>query len=67
MSITKKKKKKSDPSSMSTVLNNYFTSTAKKIKSNIKFSIKHFSDYLHSVNPNTSFIILTEKLKYLFQ
>ena len=65
MSITKKKKKKKipDPSSMRIALNNYFTFTAQKIKSNIKYSAKHYSDYLHSVNKNNLFIAPTEKVK----
>ena len=35
-----------DPTAMSNVLNNYFTFIAKKTNSNIKFSPKHYKDYL---------------------
>ena len=35
-----------DPTAMSNVLNNYFTFIAKKTNTNIKFSPKHYKDYL---------------------
>ena len=47
-----------DPTAMSNVFNNYFTSIVKKINSNIKFSPKHYTDYLSYSNTNTSFLTL---------
>ena len=38
-----------DPTTMSNVFNSYFTSTAEKTKSNIKFLPKHCSDYLSNI------------------
>ena len=40
---------------------NYFTSIAKKINSNIKFSPKHYTDYLSYSNTNTFFLTPTDK------
>ena len=50
-----------DPTAMSNVFNNYFTSIAEKIKSNIKFSSKHYTDQLSSTNTNTFFLTPTDK------
>ena len=50
-----------DPTTMSNVFNNYFTSIAEKTKLNIKFSPKHYTDYLSSTNTNTFFLIPTDK------
>ena len=41
-----------DPTAMSNVFNNYFTSTAMETNSNIKFSPKHYTDYLFSDLPD---------------
>ena len=49
-----------DPTAMSSVFNNYFTSIAEKTKSNIKFSPKPYTDYLSNTNPNT-FFLTTDK------
>ena len=46
---------------MSNVFNNYFTSIAKKTNSNIKFSPKHYTDYLSYSNTNTFFLTPTDK------
>ena len=46
---------------MSNVINNCFTSIAEKTKSNIKFSPKHYTDYLFSTNTNTFFVTPTDK------
>ena len=40
---------------------NYFTSIAKKTNSNIKFSQKHYTDYLSYSNTDTFFLTPTEK------
>ena len=50
---------------MSNVFNNYFTSTAEKTKSNIKFLPKH-TDYLFSTNTNTFFLTPTDKNEISF-
>ena len=50
---------------MSNVFNNYFTSIAEKTKSNIKFSRKHYTDYLSSTNTNT-FLTPTDKNEISF-
>ena len=50
-----------DPTAMSNVFNNYFTSIAKKTNSNIKFSPKHYTDYLSYSNTNTFFLTPTDK------
>ena len=43
------------------VFNNYFTYIAKKTNSNIKFSPKHYTDYLSYLNTNTFFLTPTDK------
>ena len=53
-----------DPTTMSNVFNNYFTSIAEKTKSNIKFSPKH-TDYLSNTNTNT-FLTPTDKNEISF-
>ena len=53
-----------DPTAMSNVFNNHFTSIAEKTKSNIKFSCKHYTDYLSNKNTNVFFLTPTEKTKY---
>ena len=55
-----------DPTAMSNVFNNYFTSTAKKTNSNIKFSPKHYTDYLSYTNTNTFFLTPTDKNEISF-
>ena len=55
-----------DPTTMSNVLNNYFFSIAEKTKSNIKFSPKHYTDYLSSTNTNTFFLTPTDKTEISF-
>ena len=55
-----------DPSTMSNVFNNYFTSIAEKAKSNIKFSPKHYTDYPSSPNTNTFFSTPTDKIEISF-
>ena len=45
-----------DPTAMSNVFNNYFTSIAKKTNSNIKFSPKHYTDYLSYTNKKNLFL-----------
>ena len=40
---------------MSNAFNNYFASVAEETKSNIKFSPKHYADYLSHVNTNIFF------------
>ena len=50
-----------DPAAMSNVFNNYFTSIVKKTNSNIKFSPKHYTDYLFYSNTNTFFLTPIEK------
>ena len=46
---------------MSNVFNNFFTSIAGKTKSNIKFSSKHYTDYLSNTNTNAFFLSLPDK------
>ena len=55
-----------DPTAMSNVFNNYFTSIAKKKDSNIKFSPKHYTDYLSYTNKNTFFFTQTDKNEIFF-
>ena len=50
-----------DPTAMSNVFNNYFTSIAKKTNSNIKFLPKHYTDYLFYSTTNTFFLTATDK------
>ena len=45
-----------DPKAMNNVFNNYFTTIDKKTNSNIKFSPKHYIDYLSYTNTNTFFL-----------
>ena len=44
-----------DPTAMSNVFNNIFISISKKTNSNIKYSPKHYTDYLSYANTNTFF------------
>ena len=55
-----------DPTAMSNVFNNYFTSIAKKTNSNVKFSTKHYTDYLSYTNTNTFFLTPTDKNEISF-
>ena len=55
-----------DPKSVSNVFNNYFTSIAEKIKPNIKFSPKHFADYLSNTNTNAFFLTPNKKNEIYF-
>ena len=55
-----------DPTTMSNVFNNYFTSIAGKTKSSIKFSPKKYADYLSNTNTNTIFLTPTDKNKISF-
>ena len=50
-----------DPTAMSNVFNDYFTSIAEKRKSNIKFSPKHYADYLSNTKTNMLFLTPTDK------
>ena len=50
-----------DPTAMSNVFNNYFTSIAKKTNSNIEFSPEHYKEYLSYSNTNTFFLTPTDK------
>ena len=50
-----------DPTAMSSVFNNYFTSIAEKTKSNIKVAPKHYADYLSNTDPNTFFLTPTDE------
>ena len=49
------------PTALSNVFDNYFTSIAKQTNSNIKFSRKHYRDYLSYTNTNTFFLTPTDK------
>ena len=51
---------------MSNVSNKYFFSVAEKTKSSIKFSPKHYLDYLSNTNTNAFFITPTEKNETTF-
>ena len=55
-----------DPTAMSNVFNNYFTSIAKKTNSNIKFSPKHYTGYLSCQKANTFFLTPTDKNEIYF-
>ena len=55
-----------DPTAMSDVFNNYFTSIAKKTNSNIKFSPKHYTDYISYISTNTFFLTSTDKNEISF-
>ena len=51
-----------DQTAMSNFFNNYSTFIAEKIKkSNIKFSTKHYTDYLSHINKNTLSLTQTNK------
>ena len=50
-----------DPTAMSNVFNNYFTSIAEKTKSNVEFSPKHYTDYQSNANTKTFFLTPTNK------
>ena len=55
-----------DPTAMSNVFDNYFTSIVKKTNSNIKFSPKHYTDYYHKLQTQIPFSLLQlTKMKYL--
>ena len=56
-----------DPTAMSNVFNNYFTSIAEKTKSNIKFSPKHYTDHLSNTNTNTFILTPTDKNEISFK
>ena len=51
---------------MGNVFNNYFLSIAKKTNSNIKFSPKHYTDYLSYTDASTFFLTPTDKNKISF-
>ena len=55
-----------DPAAMSNIFNDNFTSIAKKTNSNIKFSPRHYSDYLSHTNTNTFFLTPTDKNEISF-
>ena len=65
-SIEFNKRTITDPTAMSNVFNNYFTSTAEKTKSNIKFSPKYYTAYLSNTNTNLFFLTPTEKNQISF-
>ena len=56
----------SDPTAISNVFNNYFTSIAKKTKSNIIFSPKLYTDYLSNANTKTFFLTPTDQNEISF-
>ena len=64
-SIEFKNRTITDPTAMSNVFNNYFTSIAEKKKSNIKFSPKH-TNYLPNTNTNTFLLTRTDKNEISF-
>ena len=55
-----------DPTVMCNVFNNYFTSMDEETKSNIKLSLKHYTNYLSNTNTNTFFLTPTDKNEILF-
>ena len=55
-----------EPTTMNNIFNKYSTSIAEKTKSNIKFSPKHYTDYLSSTNTNTFFLTPTDKNEISF-
>ena len=55
-----------DPTAMSNVFNNSFTSIVKKTNSNIKFSPKHYTDYLSYTNRSIFFLTPTDKNEISF-
>ena len=50
-----------DPIGMNNVFNNYFASIANKASSNIKFSPKHYRNYLSYTKTNTFFLTQIDK------
>ena len=44
-----------DPLKIANVFNNYFSSIGEKTQSNIRFSDKNYTDYLHGENFNSFF------------
>ena len=55
-----------DLTAMSNVFDNYFLSIAKKTNCNIKFSPKHYTDYLSYTGTNTFFLTPTDKNEIFF-
>ena len=51
---------------MSNVFNSYFSSIATKTRYSIKFSPKHYTDYLSYTNTKTFFLTATEKNEIYF-
>ena len=50
-----------NPYDIANTFNNYFTSIAETTKKSIKYSHKHFSDYLSNENSSTIFLQPTDK------
>ena len=50
-----------NPYDIANTFNNYFASIAETLKKNIKYSHKHFSDYLANENGNSIFLQPTDK------
>ena len=50
-----------DPTAMNNVFSNCLTSIAEKTKSNIKFSPKHYIDYISNTNTNLFFLTPADK------
>ena len=44
-----------DPTALSKLMNNYFTSITEKTKDNLKLSTKNYTDHLSDGNTNTFF------------
>ena len=65
-SIEFKSRTITDPTTMSNVFNNCFTSVAEKTKSNIKFLTELYTDYLSNTNANTFFLTPTDKNEIAF-
>ena len=55
-----------DFTAMSNVFNSYFTSIAEKRNPNIKFSPKHYTDYVSHTNINTFFLTPTDENEISF-
>ena len=51
----------SNPMEISNIFNNYFSSIGTKIKLNISFSHKHFSDFLKNLSNISFFVSPTDK------
>ena len=49
-----------NPHDIANIVNNYFTSVVETARQNIKFSCKHFSDYLKNLCSNSFFIQPTD-------